>query len=336
MKTETPLSSALASFETAVRVGRVAQAYLVIGNLREEALPFAEAALQHLFCQGLVKPCGDCAACQQISEHKHIDVVWIEPEKKSRVVGVDRIRDLQRVIYQTSYSGGWKAVVFVGADRIGEEAANSFLKTLEEPPARCLFLLLTDTPQAILPTILSRCQRLLLSSESEVLPEPWRGALIEILTLPLGRGLLGRLTRSTQLEKLLGDIKKMVEKEEKKHYQEEQDALRNPDDKVKATKAKDAILEARIEARFRKLRAMVLRAMLFWYRDLLVTVTLGGGESSQLRFPDQASMITGIAQGLSYAEALGNVRVIETMQRQFDRNLPNGLVLTGAVNGLSA
>lgn len=334
MPTETPLSAALASFDAALRVGRVAQAYLVVGNLREEALPFAEAALQQLFCQEMVKPCGACAACMQIRDHKHVDVVWIEPEKKSRVVGVDRIRDLQRVVYQTSYSGGWKAVVFVGADRLGEEAANSFLKTLEEPPPRCLFLLLTDTPQAMMPTIMSRCQRLLLSSESEVLPEPWRGALLEILATPLGGGLLGRLTRSTKLEKLLNDIKKTVEKDERKRYQEEQDALRNPDDKVKATKAKDLILEARIEARYRGLRAMVLRALLFWYRDLLVTVC--GTDAAQLRFPDQAGLISGIAQGLSYADALGNVRAVETMQRQFDRNLPNGLVLTGAVNGLSA
>ncbi len=331
---ETPLSTALAAFDGAVRLGRVAQAYVVVGNLREEALPFAEAALKQLFCQELAKPCGSCAACQQINDHKHVDVVWIEPEKKSRVVGVDRIRDLQRVVYQTSYSGGWKAVVFVGADRIGEEAANSFLKTLEEPPARCIFFLLTDTPQAILPTILSRCQRLLLSSESELLPEPWRGALLEILARPIGAGLMGRLTRSSQLEKLLSDIKKMVEKEERKRYQEEQEALRNPDDKVKATKAKDTVLEARIEARFRGLRAMVLRAMLFWYRDLLVTVC--GTPASQLRYPDQASMQAGVAKGLSFADALANIRVVEAMQRQFDRNLPTGLVLADAANGLTA
>ncbi|MEI8139551.1 MAG: hypothetical protein WCI03_06760 [bacterium] len=336
MQNESPVMSAVAAFDAAVRVGRVGQAYLVIGNLREEAIPFTEAALQQLFCQGMVKPCGDCVACQQIHDHKHIDVVWIEPEKKSRVVGVDRIRDLQRVIYQTSYSGGWKAVVFVGADRIGEEAANSFLKTLEEPPARCVFFLLTDTPQAILPTILSRCQRLLLSSESEVLAEPWRGALLEILATPLGGGLIGRLARSTRLDILLSDIKKTVDKEEKRRYQEEQEALRNPDEKIKATKAKDVILEARIEARFRGLRAMVLRAMLFWYRDLLVAVTVSSAQPPQLRYPDQAAVILGIAQGLSFADAMGNVRVVEAMQRQFDRNLPSGLVLTGAVNGLSA
>lgn len=334
MTTESPLSTALASFEAALRTGRVAQAYLVVGNLREEAIPFAESALLNLFCKGLVKPCNECAACLQIREHKHVDVVWIEPEKKSRVVGVDRIRDLQRVIYQTSYSGGWKAVVFVGADRIGEEAANAFLKTLEEPPSRCIFLLLTDTPQAILPTILSRCQRLLLSSESELLPEPWRTALIGILTTPLGKGLMGRLVRSSQLEKLLADMRKIVEKEEKARYQEEQEALRNPDDKVKAGKSKDMVLDARIEARFRGLRAMVLRAMLFWYRDLLVTVS--GAEAGQLRYPEQGGVIASIAQGITYVEALENIRVVEAMQRQFDRSLPNGIVLAGAMNGLSA
>ncbi|MEI6563387.1 MAG: hypothetical protein WCO42_03660 [bacterium] len=334
MPTESTLSRALLAFEAAVRVGRVAQAYLVVGNLRTEGIPLAEEALLHLFCQGLMKPCHECAACLQIRDHKHVDVVWVEPEKKSRVVGVDRVRDLRRAIYQTSYSGGWKAVVFCGADRLGEDASNVFLKTLEEPPPRCVFFLLTDTPQAMLPTILSRCQRILVSTESEILPDPWRGTLIEILSSPLGAGLMGRLTRSSKLEKLLADIKKSVEKEERKRYQEEQDVNRNPDEKASAVKARDVVLEARIEARFRGLRIMALRAILFWYRDLLVTVC--GTDSSLLCYPDQKEVISAIARDLSYADALANVRVVESMQRQFDRNLTAESVFTGAVNGLTA
>jgi DNA polymerase-3 subunit delta' len=60
----------------------------------------------------------------------------------------------------TSFSGGWKVAVIYGADRMREEAANAFLKTLEEPPAKTMFLLLTDAPEGILPTIASRSQRI--------------------------------------------------------------------------------------------------------------------------------------------------------------------------------
>lgn len=333
MSTESTLTGALSSFDSALQAGRVAQAYLVVGNIREEGLPFAEQALMRLFCQGMMKPCGECPACGHIREHKHIDVVWIEPEKKSRVVGIDRIRDLMQVIYQTSYSGGWKAVVLVGADRAGEEASNAFLKTLEEPPPRCIYFLLSDSPQAIMPTILSRCQRIVLSTEPERLPDPWHPELIGILSSPLENSLAGRFSRGKKLDALLADIKKAVEKEETIRFREEQEAMRNPDDR-KSPKGDEDVLSARVEARFRGLRAMVLRTMLFWYRDLLLMVC--GSDGSLLRHPGQAAALAEVARHTTYAEALANVRIIEDMQRQYDRNLSTEHIIAAAVNSLSA
>lgn len=327
------ITTALSSFDAALKAGRVAQAYLVIGNVREEGMPFAEQALMRLFCEGLVKPCGACPACELIKEHKHVDIVWIEPEKKSRVVGVDRIRDLQRIIYQTAYSGGWKAVVLAGADRIGDEAANAFLKTLEEPPPRSIYFLLSESPQSIMATILSRCQRIILSTEPERLPEPWFSSLLGILCEPWDGGLMSRLGRGSRLEKLLAEIKKSVEDEETDRYAEEMEAMRNPDDRKKA-KVDAKILEARIEARFRELRTMVLRMMLLWYRDLLVVTC--GADTAALRHPEQADTLAWHAQRVGYAGALVNIRAIEAMQRQFDRNVPLETVISGAMNVITA
>jgi len=332
MSTESTLSGALSSFDAALKAGRVAQAYLVVGNIREEGMPFAEQALMRLFCQGLMKPCGECPACVQIREHRHVDVVWIEPEKKSRVVGIDRIRDLLQVIYQTSYSGGWKAVVLAGADRAGEEASNAFLKTLEEPPPRCIYFLLSDSPQAIMPTILSRCQRIILSMEAERLPDPWQSELLGLLSAPFENSLSGRMGRAKKLDALLADIKKTVEKGETVRFREEQEAMRNPDDR-KTPKGDEDVLSARTEARFRGLRSMVLRTMLFWYRDLLVVVS--GAGFSLLRHPDHAEIISDLAGRTTYAEALENVRVIEDMQRQYDRNLFTEHIIAAAMSRLS-
>ncbi len=326
------INQALSSFDAALQVGRVAQAYLVVGNIREEGMPFAEQALMRLFCQGLMKPCGECSACVQIREHRHVDVVWIEPEKKSRVVGIDRIRDLLQVIYQTSYSGGWKAVVLAGADRAGEEASNAFLKTLEEPPPRCIYFLLSDSPQAIMPTILSRCQRIVLSTEAERLPEPWQSELLGILSAPSENSLSGRMGRAKKLDALLANLKKTIEKEETIRFREEQETMRNPDDR-KTPKGDEDVLSARTEARFRGLRSMVLRTMLFWYRDLLVTGC--GADAASLRHPEQAGLIADLARRIPYAEALANVRVIEDMQRQYDRNLSSEHIVAAAMNSLT-
>jgi DNA polymerase-3 subunit delta' len=334
MTTPGTVSTALASFEAAVQAGRVAQAYLVVGSLRDEALPFAVQAVSRLFCTGMMKPCGDCPACLQVAERRNVDVAWVEPEKKSRIIGIDRIRDLQRLIYQTSYGGGWKAAVLVGADRMGDGAANAFLKTLEEPPPRSVCFLLTDSPQAMMATILSRCQRLILSAEPETLPEPWQGQLLGIMSLPLGRGTVERLARGALLGQLLDEIRKTVEQEEKDLYCDEQEQLTHPDDKA-PVKAKDDVLAARIEARFRSLRSMALRSMLFWCRDLLALVA-AGGEPVALRYPAHAATLAGKAAALEYGAALANLRVVETMQRQFDRNLPADSVLAGAANGWTA
>jgi hypothetical protein len=314
------MAAAIESFEAARNAGRLAQAYLVVGNVRDEGIPFAGSALERLFCEGMIAPCGGCPACERVRARRHPDVVWIEPEKKSRAVGIERIRELQRLVYQTAMSGTWKAVVLVDADRLGEAAANAFLKTLEEPPAHCLFLLLSDSPQAIMATILSRCQRIVLSAELEALAEPWRGRLTAILSGSHRDGLTRRLMRAAAFAQLFDDIKKHVRDEEGENSGD--------------APADDDTVEARIESRFRELRSKVVRAMLFWYRDILVTVC--GAEASQLCYREQAAAVAAAAQGMRYRDALANVRAIEAMQRRFDRNLGTDTVIHGAVQALTA
>jgi DNA polymerase-3 subunit delta' len=317
--TESRLKRALAAFDEAFQSGRVAQAYLVVGNIREEGLPFAEGVLSRLLCEGMIKPCGGCPSCIKVRNRTHSDVAWIEPEKKSRTVGIERIRDLQRLVYQTTLGGTWKAVVLVGADRVGEEASNAFLKTLEEPPPRSLFLLLTDNPQAMMPTILSRCQRMVLSTEQEGLPEPWQTQLVDILSSPLEGGLVGRLARGIMLGQLLDQMKKSVKEQE--------------EERAEGEEIDDDTLNARIESRYRGMRSMVVRAILFWYRDIWLAVC--GVEASRLRYSDQSEAIVVLARGISYRDALRNIQVIEGMQRQFDRNLTQDTVIQVAMNALA-
>lgn len=81
----------------------------------------------------------------------------VRPKSKSRRIKVEQIREIEKPLHLSAPDGMWKVGVVVDADRMGEEAANAFLKTLEEPPSNCLLLLLTASPERLLPTILSRC-----------------------------------------------------------------------------------------------------------------------------------------------------------------------------------
>lgn len=142
----------------AIDSGRPAHGYLVVGDVRGNCRELVDMVLAKLFPdEGSL-----------IASRSHPDVAWLEPQGRSRTIKVSRGKDddgpgmrdgIVEPMSVTAFSGGWKAGVISGADRMQPEAANAFLKTLEEPPPKTLFLMLTDQPDSILPTILSRSQR---------------------------------------------------------------------------------------------------------------------------------------------------------------------------------
>ena len=108
----------------------------------------------------------------------HPDCFELRPGKKSRVITVDETRDLIRTLYQTSREGGAKVAIINEADRFRTEAANAFLKTLEEPPAGTYLLLVTTRAGDLLPTIRSRVFHFRLGGKSRGISDPrWDGWL---------------------------------------------------------------------------------------------------------------------------------------------------------------
>ena len=135
----------------AIDSGSAAHGYLVVGDVRGNAAELVEKVLRKLFPE----------AQEQVAAGVHPDVVTLEPEGKKRIITIDSMRS--RIVVPmstTSFSGGWKVGVISGADRLNTESANAFLKSLEEPPPKTMYFLLTDQPDAILPTIVSRTQRI--------------------------------------------------------------------------------------------------------------------------------------------------------------------------------
>ena len=135
----------------AIDAGSAAHGYLVVGDVRGNAAELVEKVLRKLFPE----------AQEQVAAGVHPDVVTLEPEGKKRIITIDSMRS--RIVVPmstTSFSGGWKVGVISGADRLNTESANAFLKSLEEPPPKTMYFLLTDQPDAILPTIVSRTQRI--------------------------------------------------------------------------------------------------------------------------------------------------------------------------------
>src|SRR5262252_10712556 len=110
--------------------------------------------------RGKATPCGDCTACRRIASLHHPDVNWVRLQEDSRQIRIEQVRELAAELALTSHSGGYKVGILTPADALNRFAANALLKTLEEPPARTLLILVATQPSRLPPTVLSRCQRL--------------------------------------------------------------------------------------------------------------------------------------------------------------------------------
>ncbi|GAB6262051.1 DNA polymerase III subunit delta' [Photobacterium sp. 53610] len=123
-----------------------------------------------VLCQnGMTEPCGICHSCQLFAAETHPDCHTIRPQD-GKAISIDAIRQCNHWAWETSQLGGKRVVLIEQADCMGEAAANALLKTLEEPPANCQFILTTTELDRLLPTINSRCNkwRLPLPAEQDV------------------------------------------------------------------------------------------------------------------------------------------------------------------------
>jgi len=102
------------------------------------------------------KPCGQCSACRKIAQGLHPDVRVINEEAGS--IKIDQIREMQREIALSPFEGHWRIYVLCDFQQATVEAANCLLKTLEEPPPKVVLVLTATESEALLPTIVSRCQ----------------------------------------------------------------------------------------------------------------------------------------------------------------------------------
>ncbi len=146
------------TLSNAVTRGKVHHAYLFVGSRGTGKTSTAKILAACLNCeQGpTIEPCGVCDSCVSIASATSLDVIEMDAASNN---SVDDIRDLREKVAYAPVSGRHKVYILDEAHMLSQQAWNAFLKTLEEPPPRTIFVLATTEAQKVLPTVVDRCHR---------------------------------------------------------------------------------------------------------------------------------------------------------------------------------
>ena len=241
-----------------IKSGTVSHAYLFTGISGIGKRATATAMAKALNCEtGRGDFCDCCISCKKIAHRTHPDIHWVEPE--GDYIKIDQIRRMQEQIKFTLYEGTRKVVIIDKAQHMNLQSSNCLLKTLEEPPPHTVLILLTTAPYRMLPTIRSRCQRVMfqpLSSEliSEIVREMHGGNNEKIkLSASLAGGSVGKAIQWMEGDALNGrkELLERINRLTKGHVTEILDLADS------LGEDKEVLME-------------ILDSLRLWFRDLLV------------------------------------------------------------------
>ena len=151
------------NLRSSISRGRLSHFYLISGPEGSGKRTLAKLLGSAILCKSADKPCGTCPSCRKALGSGHPDFITVDdPEKKT--VPVELIRQARADIYIRPNESDHKIYLFPRAQDMGIPGQNALLKVLEEPPSYGVFILLTDNPQKLLPTVRSRCTELALTA----------------------------------------------------------------------------------------------------------------------------------------------------------------------------
>ncbi len=250
----------------------------------------------------------------------------VRPQMKTRIIPVDAMRELEKAMYKTAAKGKYKVGVVIDADRLRVEAANAFLKTLEEPPNGSILFLLTAYPERLLSTILSRCVHVPLIAENDQrieLPGEQEMLMALIRNAKLGFNYISRaLTIKSVFADILNRRKLEIEKAHDAALKEEQEYYKNTTD-GKWLKTREEHYELLSHGEYLVERAKFIDLLILWLGDL---VRIKSG-ATRLEFKQHQTAMAEIAAKESMESLLKRMDAMEELRGLFETNVSEALAL---------
>lgn len=257
----------------------------------------------------------------------HPDIRKLEPESKSRRILIEPFREFCSFFYSTSFhSGAVKTGIIFDADRLQVQAANAFLKTLEEPPPNCLFLLVTSNPALLPITVLSRCAQYELRPGKDATPSPLASkaaaATDGILAAPRSQAYGAALRLARHLQQSLREAREEIEDELTDAFKTEMKRLGDSADED-WIKDEEARLKATVEARALAVRQELVAAVSERVADVLRSRHGARG----LRYPYLEATTRRVAGDLNDAVLLRILDGAALMRILLERNVKEDIAL---------
>ena len=297
-------------FKKAIANHKISHAYILTGEAGMGRKSIANAFAMTLLCEkGGSEPCMSCHSCKQVMSGNHPDLIYVTHEKPGSI-GVDDVREqINDTIMIRPYSSYYKIYIVDEAEKMTVQAQNALLKTIEEPPAYAVIILITTNQEAFLPTILSRCVQMKLKPLKDFTIRNYLTQNLHIaekdadICAAFARGNLGKaihLASSDEFRELFQKVMVLV--------------------KNVGTMDISMLLDCIREMREQNLDiGEVLDLMQLWYRDVLMFKVTK--DMNLLIFKDEYKMINETGEKVDYAGLEAILAAIDTARTRLNANV---------------